>query len=135
MADLADIAAAAAATFGAVAGVQNALDHEPEKLPKLPAVCILFRQAEPQDVATGGLETWAWTWRVNLYVPLRDYRVAQANVATLVPRLVAAVRADRTLGGTAEQAYLTDEGREPVFAHAEGYLVKSLTLEAWTEES
>ena len=136
MADLAAIAAAAASAFGGGSGVQKALDHEPEQLPRsLPAVCLLFRQVEPKDVATGPLETWAWTWRVNLYVPLSDYAASQASLALIVPRLLAAVRADRTLAGTCEQAFLVDEGREPVFAHAEGYLVKSLTLEAWTEES
>jgi len=128
----ATIAAKFAELAGAIAGVGSATDHEPMELGELPAVSMLLVRTAQADVATGIVER-TWTWRVSLYLELRDYAEAQASMATLVPLLLDVTKNAPDLAGTCEQATLSDGGEEPVFAHEQGVLRKSLQLVAVTE--
>ena len=136
MADLEAIAAAVAGRAGALPGISSSRDHEPERLPKLPASTLLFQRAELVSQATGGLEEWAYEWRLGLYVSLEGgYQAAQVKLYELVPGLLAVLRDDPKLGGLVAWSELRDDGAEPLFNHEERWLLKRLTLRASAEET
>lgn len=129
-----DLEAAFVAHAGAIAGVANAEDHEPEKLPRLPAVTMLALPAAQADVATGGIVERTFTWRVMLYVGLGDgYRSAQHELGDLVELLLAITVDDFNAGGLCDHWQLTGDGSEPQFAHAEGWVFQRLRLTATVE--
>lgn len=131
------IAKAMAAKLDALSIVERAFDHQPAKLPPrgLAVMSVLFTGFEQTDAFTGPATDNAWVYRVNCYLRLGDYLQAQQKLAELLPEILAIVRDDPTLAGTCEWARLDDTGLEPVFNHDEGYLLKSLRLTAYTEES
>lgn len=124
----------------AVAGVRNALDFDPEKLPALPAVTLSFFGVEQRDHQTGPAMELEWSWVVRVYVPLTsspgsDYRRVQNQLKTILPELFRIVRADPSLGDTCDGASLTDAGSEPDYNHEQRRATKSLLLRARTEET
>jgi hypothetical protein len=130
--DLIEDAFVAAAS--AIPGVESAVDHEPEKLPRLPAVTMLFRVPAQVDAATGPVNDVTWSWTVSLYLPLRDYRRAQQQLKELAPAILRLTRADPTLGGTCDQAIVSALDDDPVFSHDEGWMVARFRLTALSEE-
>lgn len=123
----------------AIAGLKDALDHEPEKLPAQPCVTLLFTEIQQDDRYTGpATENW-WAWDVNLYISLGEkranYRDAQAQLKALVPELLRIVRNDPSLNGTALRAEITDPGEAPAFDHRQRLMLKILRLRALTEET
>jgi hypothetical protein len=125
------------ALAGAISGIRNAFDHEPEKFGRnqLPAVTMLLRQAPQEHRETGGSADVTWTWRVNLYVStFQRYRRAQEDLELYVPLLLAITRRHPDLDGTCAIANLTDTGRDPFFDDSNHYVVKELVLTAETYE-
>lgn len=117
-------------------GVANVLDHEPgPDLPRLPCITMLFVSPQQEDVETGPGTANRWTWRITLYVNLDDYYRAQRDLKQLLPDLMATVRRNTDLTGTCEWASLDDEGGEPVFAHDDRIVFKTLRLTARTTET
>lgn len=113
----------------------DALDHEPQTLPRaLPVVTLLFVGCPQEDVATGLVEV-TWHWKVNLYIPLVDYRKAQLALKELVPTILDITRNDPLLSNTCDWAELTDEEEEPVFGTDDNWLLKRLDLRAKTTET
>jgi len=125
-----DIEALVTANFAAVAGITNALDHEPQRLPKMPVVTLLCVRYDPVDAETGIGQDVTYQWLVRLYVPLNDWRTSQQSLKELVPLLLNAVRDDPTLGDYVDFLTLRDSGSEPEFNTDGGYVTKRLTLTA-----
>lgn len=144
MADhLRSIEAAFVELAAALPEVGAALDHVPESLPAAdPAawVCLLFHgYARDDEHQTGPATQVEWEWEVQSYVRITvggggGYRGAQEALKSLVPALMAAVRANRDLLGTCDRARLVDVGDPPSPDAAEGYLLKPLRLRAVVEE-
>ena len=123
----------------ALAGIDSALDHEPERLPaKLPVVTLLWRGFVQEDVETGPNTENQWTWRVRLHVALgqrEQWRSGQASMKVLVPALLNFVRDNPALGNTCERATLEDVGEEPEFDNDSRMMWKDMVLRAFTSES
>lgn len=126
-----------AAHAAAVTGVANAYDHEPELLPENmeegAAVTMIIARVVPEIVETGGAVQVDWNWSVYVYVLLSDYALAQDQMTELLPPLLLITMLDSDLGGTCDQAWLTDAGGEPFPEQADGgfmTLVKQLNLRA-----
>ena len=110
------------------------VEFEPAKLPKLPAVTMLFVSCDQEDVETGPPMYVSYGWRINVYVPLGDHRSAQETLETLVPQILSVIRPDSTWDGACEQSQLRDEGGEMIFNAEEAYASKSLRLIASLSE-
>ncbi len=118
-----------------VPGLNDALDHEPQSLPRAyPVLTMLFVGAPQNDVATGLVEI-TWHWKVNLYVSLMDYRKAQLEMKRLVPLVLKLTRQDPYLGNSCEWAEITDEEEEPIFSTDDKFMLKRLDLRAKTTET
>jgi len=87
------------------------------------------------DVDTGAYTENTWTFRVNLYLPLHDYKGAQRDLMRLLPEVLAITRRNPSLNGTCSFAVIADDGSEPVFADEEKYVRKSLRLTAESSEN
>lgn len=124
------VAAKFAELAGAVPGIAVAYDHVPESFRLEPALTMSYRDVSIDDSEIGGTERQEWTWRIYLYVELRNYADAEASLMDLVPKLLRIVQTDWTLAGTALQSRLEDEGGEPDPNHREDYLTKTLSLSA-----
>jgi hypothetical protein len=118
----------------AVPAVATTVDHEPQTLPRLPCVTLLWVGLSQDDVETGPRTENRWTWRINLYLQLQDYRRAQDQLKDIVPQLLAITRRDPSLGGTVDWARIADDGQDPVFGDQAGFLRKSLLLTVETTE-
>ncbi len=126
------------ARVDALPAIRNALDHEPERLPAMPCVTLLFVGATDRDDQTGpATEVW-WEWEVTVYISLggklENYRDAQAGLKTLLPEILRVVRQSPSLGGSAIKAELVDPLDPPEFDHRRRLLSKTLRLRALTEE-
>ncbi len=120
---------------GEIPGIAQALDFEPLKLSKLPAIALLPGVEYQQDERyTGPIFEAVWSYRVTIYVALGDYRTAQKTLRNLVPALLAIGRDHRDLDGLCEKIDLVDRGGEPEFDHDGGMLWKTFTLRVYTEE-
>lgn len=131
---IANVEAAFVADAAAIAGVISALDHEPKNLPKMPCVTMLLIRTNQDDVETGLGTEVEYEWKINLYCSLKDYGVAQSEMKTLIPALLKITRTNPRLADTCEWAVMTDGGEDPVFAHEDGWLLKSLRLRARNAE-
>lgn len=128
------IETALAALLEPIVGIQNVIDHEPRELPALrpgqATATIMWRSVEPIDAETGPGQDVTYTWSVNLYVHLHDFRASQSELKELVPRVVAIFREDFTLGRTVDFVRWRDLDGEPVHNPKQGYLRKTLVCEA-----
>jgi hypothetical protein len=115
----------------ATPGIRNALDHEPQKLPTFPCVTMLYTGPEPFDAETGAGEDVTHTWIVRLYVPFKNIQAAQTHLKTLLPALAHVVRANPRLDDQVDFAVISnDNGSEPFFDEAAGFVVKQMRLTA-----
>lgn len=122
MSALAAIEAQLVTIFGAVAGIANAVGHEPGQagLPPRPCVTLLYSGLIADDQETGPLEDVTHRWTLNLYLDLRDFEKTQATYKQLLPLLYEALRADPRLNNLVDRAWMSDEGRDPEFVKEEG---------------
>lgn len=137
MSQPAEIRQAFASAVSQITGVLEAFDHEPEVLPanmdEGAAVTMIIAKVVPEIVETGGAVQIDWNWAVYVYVLLSDYAAAQDQMTELLPPLLLITMLDPDLGGTCDQAWVTDAGGEPFPEQAEGgfmTLVKQLNLRA-----
>ncbi len=123
--------------LAAIPGIVEVLDHEPQNLPRgrFPLITLLFTGARYSHNELGPMSELVWSWSVRLYIRLTDYREAQQALKDLVPAIISVTRLDPTLGGACFDSELQDEADEPTFAHDEGWLLKSLSFSASTDEN
>jgi len=129
------IAAAFTTLAREIDALRSADDYEPERLGQLPSLTLLFTQIGQADVDTGAYTENTWTFRVNLYLPLHDYKGAQRDLMRLLPEVLAITRRNPSLSGTCSFAVIADDGSEPVFATEEKFVRKSLRLTAESSEN
>lgn len=120
--------------WASISGIQAAVDHEPQRLPPMPCVTMLFSRYDPFDAETGPGQDVTLEWRVRLYASLSDYRQAQQRIKDLIPPIINEVRLNpKAWDGTddlADIVTITDQGNEPAFSPDDGYAVKELLLRA-----
>jgi hypothetical protein len=128
----------------AVAGLEDSLDYEPETLPRrLPVTTLLFTGGNPVQAETGPHDDVTYTWKLSLYIPLDDYKVAQQQLKDLLPAIFAAIRHHPTADDVVDFLRVDDSNEDPVFSSPDrsdggggpGYLRKSLTLTAVLTET
>lgn len=114
-------------------GVRAVVEYEPERLPALPCVTMLFNFVQQDDRETGLSTDNICTWIVTLYIEVNDYRKAQTSMKELIQGILAVTRRDPTLGGLCDWTQIQDGG-EPKFTEQPPTLSKSLRLLAFTSE-
>lgn len=137
------IARAAKAAFEAaeISSLGNDLkvyDYEPRDLDTLPALTIDgptdFARAETDEPESQlGSIDWRLTYTVRIYVPLGDPETAAAESRSILGQAIAAIDADRNLGGEADiDASMVEGSRELVAEenHPELY-VYACSLRVW----
>lgn len=116
-------AAKTAIDAAAIVSLGNALKvytYEPRDLDSLPALTIDgptdFARSEPDEPESQlGSNDWRLTYLVRIYVPLGDPETASDESRAILGQVIAAIDADRTLGGEADlDASLADGSRELV---------------------
>lgn len=111
--------------------LEDALDHEPQNLPRaLPVTTLLIIRFNPVQAETGPHDDVTYDWRLSLYVKLNDFRTAQQEFKDLVPAILSKVRSIPTAGGLCDFLNIEDVGDEPVFAPSDGFARKSLLMHA-----
>jgi len=135
-----EIAAGVAAAFAQrvlEAGVTAASDFEGTRAPRLlPALQLVPVHAETS--AGGGplgQTEWTLTWRVDLYVQMKDYVRAQRELLGLVTRILHLPILERAaggpiLGGSCDDWAVEDDGDDPDPRDPDEILYKRLTLRA-----
>lgn len=134
-------AAKAAVEAAGITSLGNELKvyaYEPRDLDTLPAVTIDgptdFRRTEPDEAESQlGSNDWRLTYTVRIYVRLGDPETAAAQSRTILGQVIAAIDADRSLGGEAEiDASITEGSRELVAEenHPEMF-VYACSLRVW----
>jgi len=118
-----------------VPDLKFALDHEPQSLPRMPGTTLLATMYNPVQAETGIGEDVTYAWRMRLYVPLNDYRQAQAQIKELMPQILACIRNHPTGDGLVDFLSLVDEGQAPDFNIEEGWLAKDALLRAVRDET
>jgi hypothetical protein len=129
-----------------VEAVRSVKQFEPgaEGLGRLPCVTMLYLGKRRTGAQTGNVEELEPTWRVYVYVALKDYPSAQREWRDVADALQDAVRANYRLpdsagNPTCDQADLVDELRDPVPVVPEdggpGHLYKELKLTVQLEET
>jgi hypothetical protein len=118
----------------AVPAVASSVDHEPKNLPRMPCVTMLWVGLAQDDLETGPRTENRWTWRINLYIQLQDYKRAQDDLKAIVPELLAITRRNPDLDATVAWATIADNGNDPIFGDQAGFLRKSLLLTVNTTE-
>lgn len=116
-------AAKTAIDAAAIVSLGNALKvytYEPRDLDSLPALTIDgptdFNRTEPDEPESQlGSNDWRLTYLVRIYVACDDPETASTESRAILGQVIAAIDADRTLGGEAElDASLADGSRELV---------------------
>lgn len=140
-----EIAANIAAAFAARAqtvGVKTVTVNEAEALMTrdLPAIQMFQVQTEINNDSPLGHSEWAFHWRLDLYVRMKKYVDAQAELNTLIPRLLRLPRAEMAAGftvidravldGTCNEWTVFDEGDDPNPDNEAEVLYKGLRLRA-----
>jgi hypothetical protein len=115
--------------------ISNALDHEPERLPRFPCLTMLVTTYSPLQAETGPHDDVTYAWRVRVYVALNDYRVAQMGLKQLVPQVLGVARHHATADGLCDFLSIVDTGSDPVFASEDGWLAKDVELRAIRQET
>lgn len=137
-----EIAAAAAALYESVDGIEVAYSHDEEQLRGLPAVTLSLNRTAPSGREyTGGIQEMRWSWIVRLYLPFggvvqgSDWEAVEDLQYDLIPKLYDATRRNRDLGGLVSRIDLDDLGEEPDSTDADttSRVVKLLQLIAYTE--
>lgn len=76
------------------------------KLPRFPCAVVEIPDVDLSDVEEAesqlGADDWRLEYPVNLYFALREADIAQARAVDALEAFILAVKADPTLGGTAE---------------------------------
>lgn len=113
---VAAVKASLAAALTPVSGVNGVYTFEPRQAPAAPPILTMmtagFRRSGLENPEVGGgsrlidpLGHRAWVWQVSLrlWVPIKtSERTGQEQTDSLLPLIVAALEADRSLGGTVE---------------------------------
>jgi hypothetical protein len=143
-----ELAAAIATAFtqkvtGSV-GIQAAEEFERPHVPRrLPAVQLVLSQAAPSgEEGPLGYTEWTFLWRVDLYLQMKDYVVAQRQLLDLVPRILQLPIKERRLAaegtggpheilnGTCDEWAVSDPGDDPDPREGDDLLSKNLVLRA-----
>jgi adenylylsulfate kinase-like enzyme len=108
-------------------------DHEPSKMPQLPAATIFFDGFSQDDNSSRNKRS-NWRWTIRIYVSLRDAETAQRDIKSLLLEARKNLANDPILGGTCLYQQVTN-GEIYVFMDQQNpHLMAELTLVATTNE-
>lgn len=116
-------AIAAAVEDAGITSMGNALkvyDYEPRDLDAQPAVTVTgpasIRRVEPDEAESQlGSFDWRMTFVLRIYVPQDDPQTSEYQMRAVLGQVIAAIDADRSLGGEADiDAVLSNGEIEPV---------------------
>ena len=111
-----------------IEGIRTVADHEPERVPTLPAVTLVAHTPREGEPDLAGVVDVFWSWTVSVLVANAQWEKAQRELKQLLHQVLAIPRADRRLGDTCDWAEIAGDGDEPDVEGEKGKAVLRATL-------
>lgn len=134
MTDLSAIETQITAVLSGITDFKTVLDYEPMEINTLPAATIFYTGFNLTDATSPNVQRVTHRWAVRAYVLLQDAEKAQDEIKTLIPKVVSAFRANRTLTSTCEFSTLTGCEVGVILDQNKAQIVADFTLEAQVRE-
>lgn len=121
--------------LGAVPGILESFDHEPQSMNQLPAATLYWDGFSQNDQASRR-KSVNWVWIIRIYVPIRTSNVKkpQDDIRNFVKNAIKQLRADPSLGSSCLYHKVNNGDVFALLDQNNPLLVAELTLEATTNE-
>ena len=134
MTDLSVIETQITAVLSSVEDFKTVLDFEPMEIKNLPAGTIFYTGFSLTDATVPNVQRVTHRWAIRVYVLLQDAKKAQDEIKALIPKVVAAFKANRSLTSTCEFSTLTGCEVGVILDQNKAQIVADFTLEAQVRE-
>ncbi len=134
MTDLSAIETQITAVLSGITDFKTVLDYEPMEINTLPAATIFYTGFNLTDATVPNVQRVTHRWAIRVYVQLQDAEKAQDDIKALIPKVVSAFRANRSLTGTCEFSTLTGCEVGVVLDQNKAQIVADFVLEAQVRE-
>lgn len=113
---------------------KTVLDYEPMEITTLPAATSFYTGFNLTDATVPNVQRVTHRWAVRVYVLLQDAKTAQDEIKSLIPKVVSAFKANRSLTSTCEFSILTGCEVGVILDQNKAQIVADFTLEAQIRE-